>query len=769
MSLHFFGIRHHGPGCARALQRALQTLQPDIVLLEGPPEAEDILPLATDEAMVPPVAMLVYPSEAPQHGVFYPFAGFSPEWIAIRYALQQQIPLRLMDLPLTHRFAACLEADQQASEPADTDSLSTEQSTETDSNADAETQTATGENPAPEADWISALRMDPLAELSRAAGYEDQESWWEREIEQRSDSNDLFLAIQEAMTALREHAPQESLRDQQREAAMRQKIREAEKAGYQRIAVVCGAWHVPALAGKHSVKQDQALLKGLGKAKTCATWVPWSSDRLAYESGYGAGISSPGWYAHLWQSPDQAGLRWVTEAARLMRDAGLDASSASVIETVRLAEATAAMRDLPMAGLRELREAMLAVLCHGEAAPLQLIREQLEIGHHLGSVPPSAAAAPLQRDLEMQQKSLRLKPETVSKLIELDLREPNGRARSRLLHQLTVLGIHWGKRQSNSNRQGTFRESWLLEWRPEMAIRLIETSRYGNRIAEAAAACLSETARQADLPALTGLLDVAVLAELPKASAELLLLLQNQAALANDITHLMQALPPLVSVARYGDVRGTSQVQVLPIIHSLTERIMLGLPLACTGIDEASAEHMVSCIEGVQKAMDTLAEQALADSWFTCLQKLYLQDSIAPGVQGYALRLCYDKQRIDDEALMLQTHRMLSSGSPVAMATTWLSGLLSGSGLLLLHQDALWQIIDQWLSALPDEIFMERLALLRRAFSGFTPSERRQMGDKVRHLGSDGKRRAPAEIRVDTERASAVLPFLQHLLKESTV
>jgi hypothetical protein len=132
--------------------------------------------------MVPPVAMLVYPSEAPQHGVFYPFAGFSPEWIAIRYALQQQIPLRLMDLPLTHRFAACLEADQQASAPADTDSLRTEQRTETDSNADAETQTATGENPAPEADWISALRMDPLAELSRAAGYEDQESWWEREL-----------------------------------------------------------------------------------------------------------------------------------------------------------------------------------------------------------------------------------------------------------------------------------------------------------------------------------------------------------------------------------------------------------------------------------------------------------------------------------------------------------------------------------------------------------------------------------------------------------
>ena len=34
-----FGIRHHGPGSARSLERALGELQPDAVLIEGPPEA----------------------------------------------------------------------------------------------------------------------------------------------------------------------------------------------------------------------------------------------------------------------------------------------------------------------------------------------------------------------------------------------------------------------------------------------------------------------------------------------------------------------------------------------------------------------------------------------------------------------------------------------------------------------------------------------------------------------------------------------------------
>lgn len=79
-TVHLFGIRHHGPGCARSLVKALEELQPDCLLIEGPPEADDLLALADAEGMEPPVALLLYAPEAPKYAVFYPFAEFSPEW-----------------------------------------------------------------------------------------------------------------------------------------------------------------------------------------------------------------------------------------------------------------------------------------------------------------------------------------------------------------------------------------------------------------------------------------------------------------------------------------------------------------------------------------------------------------------------------------------------------------------------------------------------------------------------------------------------------------
>jgi hypothetical protein len=97
--VHLFGIRHHGPGSARSLEHALETLQPDCVLIEGPPDADELLPLAGHVGLVPPVALLVYLPDSPQRAVFYPFAQYSPEWRAIRFALSRRLPVRFIDLP----------------------------------------------------------------------------------------------------------------------------------------------------------------------------------------------------------------------------------------------------------------------------------------------------------------------------------------------------------------------------------------------------------------------------------------------------------------------------------------------------------------------------------------------------------------------------------------------------------------------------------------------------------------------------------------------
>src|ERR1700683_3824175 len=108
-----FGIRHHGPGSARSLLRALDGLKPDCILVEGPQDADDLIPLAGRDEMKPPVAILVHSTDEPSRAVYYPFATFSPEWNAIRWALKHDVPVRFMDLPQAQRMAIEIEEEKK--------------------------------------------------------------------------------------------------------------------------------------------------------------------------------------------------------------------------------------------------------------------------------------------------------------------------------------------------------------------------------------------------------------------------------------------------------------------------------------------------------------------------------------------------------------------------------------------------------------------------------------------------------------------------------
>ncbi len=736
MSIHVFGIRHHGPGCARSLRQALDALSPDIVLIEGPPDANSVLPLAADAAMRPPIALLVYRAEPPRQAVFYPFAEFSPEWQAIRFALQRGIAVRFMDLPMSLRLAM----------------------TKPDSEVER-----------------SEERIDPLIALATAAGYEDDhEMWWEHQIERRRDPVGLFDAIGEAMHAIRgDAAASISESDLLREAYMRQTIRAAMKEGRERIAVVCGAWHAPVLAEPGPAKPDADRLKGLAKSKVDVAWIPWTHSRLSYRSGYGAGIESPGWYRHLWLAPDRAPVRWLVEAARLLREQDLEAPSASVIEAVRLADALAAMRELGSPGLAELREAMLSVFCRGDATPLALVRTKLEIGHELGTVPESASVVPLQRELRDTQRRLRVKATDEIKILDLDLRKDNDRERSILFHRLITLDVNWATPEESEGKSGTFHELWELQWQPEMEVALVEASVWGNTIQDAASARICDRASRTDeLAALTTLLDHAILAELPDAIDRTLARVQDSAALSADIVHLMAALPPLVRTARYGDVRSTPSAHLRVVIDGLLERILVGIPVACASLDDEAAETMVKGMGGVQQGIETLDLREVRDEWIDLLRALAGRDGVHGLVRGWCCRTLFERQQMDDDDLQTRASVALSPAVERVQAAAWLEGILRGSGLLLLHLDGLWSALDRWIASLADDEFTSLLPLVRRAFASFNPAERRAMGEKIKRLLRGGARTSTARNRdhdgaerpVDAARAAMVLPVLAHLL-----
>ncbi|MFC5145489.1 DUF5682 family protein [Streptomyces aureoversilis] len=841
------GIRHHGPGSARAVRAALEQCRPAAVLIEGPPEADAIVSLAADEGMRPPVALLAHAVDDPGRAAFWPLAEFSPEWVAIRWALARGVPVRFIDLPAAHSLAPGEEnGPRPAPEPADATAQPTagpegpqpgapapgggerssraarsNRAARTGRAAAAEAHPAPGgpveeKPPAPHA----APCLDPLAALAAAAGYDDPEVWWEDTVEHRRgrDGDDAlapFAALAEAMAELRpafgdgngdaddgdaDGDGSGAARDLVREAHMRLRIRDARREFGDGIAVVCGAWHVPALAERRTVTADRQALKGLPKVKAAIGWVPWTHRRLSRHSGYGAGIDSPGWYGHLFHAADRPLERWMTKAARLLRDEDFPVSSAHVIEAVRLARSLAALRGRPLAGLTETTDAVRAVMCDGSDVPLALVRDRLVVGDVLGEVPESAPATPLQRDLSRLQRSLRLKPEADAREVEFDLRKDTDAARSRLLHRLRLLGVGWGEPVRSRAGTGTFRETWRLIWEPELAVRVAEASAWGTTVLAAATAkAEARVVGSAALADVTALAEHCLLADLPDALPAVMRVLADRAALDADVAHLAEALPALVRSVRYGDVRRTGTAALAEVAEGLAERVFVGLPAACAGLDADAAATMRGLVDEVHRAVGLLAsepgpgaeaggapeagtaapsrggpEPALRNRWAAVLRVLAEREGLPGGIRGRAVRLLLDDGLLPEGHAARLMGLALSAGAEPAVAAAWIEGFLGSGGAggtLLVHDERLLALVDDWLTAVPADSFTGVLPLLRRTFSAFDPGTRRALGEQIRRGGPGGAGAARGgraghgtAARLDEERAAAVLPTMRLLL-----
>lgn len=615
-----------------------------------------------------------------------------------------------------------------------------------------------------------AGRTDPIARLAAAAGYDDPERWWEDAVEHRASSTrQRFSLISEAMAAIREQDAEQLRQDTEtlrREAAMRKIIRAELRKHRERIAVVCGAYHAPVLEpdGFPSAAADTKLLAKLPKVKVTATWAPWTSGRLAITSGYGAGISSPGWYAHLfscWESgrSDAVVPSWLTRVARALRQEGLDAPPASVVEAVRLADALAAIRGRPSVGLAELNQATQTVLCAGSALPLQLIDRTLIIGQDLGRVPASAPLVPLAQDLARLQRRLRLKPSAAPTTIMLDLRKESQRERSLLLHRLRLLGIDWGRPADTGGTTGTFKEAWQLEWRPEFAVALVEAGVYGTTVLDAAEARVTEAAAEADLAALGALTEQALTADLPRALAAVTRALAEQTAHQHDTMTLLRAIGPLARTHRYGNVRQADTSVVAEVLESVVTRASIGLRPACSAVDDDAAAQLREAIDEAHRGVSL--SHLGADEWLPALDTVAADDGLHGLIGGRVNRILTDSGRLSSAEAALRLSRRLSRGAPVAAAAAWLEGFLDSDALLLLHDQQLLSMIDDWVAGIDQDSFDDLVPLLRRTFARFSPAERRQLGLRLRSMTVNG-RAGPART-VDPVDLAAAWPVVRRV------
>jgi hypothetical protein len=701
MNPTILGIRHHGTGSTRRVLERLHELRPDLVLVEGPPEFDTILKWAKPAEMCPPVAILGYNIDQPKQASFYPFADYSPEWQAMLYANTHNVPVQMIDLPLqlTMEIAASLEASQPRN-----------------------------------------LDKDPLLHLAEIEGFSNSEIWWEHRFESNRsdiDAATYFEAVMTTMQALRQAEIPSSLdiENKYREAWMRQIIRAAQKKMYANIVVVCGAWHAPMLLDIATTQAvDNDILKQLPKSKINigATWVPWTNERLGIQSGYGAGVRTPGWSEHRWKYPKDTGAEWLSSVAQAFRSKKMDISTAHVMEALRLSETLAAMRNLSAPTLEEYNEATATVMCMGDKIQLDWIHKQLVIGHKIGKVPEKLPQLPIQADFEQHIKRLRLKRSESPRAMELDLREQNELDKSIFLHRLSALQIKWGEVSEPDGAKGTFREIWELTWRPEMEVEIITRGTWGNTIEEAATNWLMQRANSATtIHGLTQLIEHALPGALYTVNEHILHRLGDLAALSSDVFDLMSAVAPFARAMRYGNVRNTDKVALETLLEGMVRRIFVGFPNVGYGLDDDSATQLFGLMTKMQDALEVVERPEWLEGWYDALLKT--QQNCHPLVLGYKTRLLLNAKRQSVPETAQQFGLALSSGNPAAYSAAWLEGFLKGSGSILLYDHVLWNILYQWTDQLPEDSFNELLPILRRTFSVYEPSERRRIGEKAKN------------------------------------
>jgi hypothetical protein len=462
----------------------------------------------------------------------------------------------------------------------------------------------------------------------------------------------------------------------------------------------------------------------------------------------------------------------MVKVAALLRAEQLEASPASVVEAVRLAEALATMRGRPLAGLAECTDSARSVLGGGYDTVLNLIARRLVVGDAIGEVPPGAPTVPLAADLAAQQRRLRLKPESGARALELDLRRDTDLARSQLLHRLDLLAVPWGKVAAERRGTGTFREEWTLRWEPELSVRVIEASLYGTTLEAAATAKTVEAAGSAaDVAEVTHLVEQCLLAELAAALPAVMAALDERAALSTDVGELMDALSPLARVLRYGTVRRTEVAALEQVVHGLVARLCVSLGPAMVSLDDAAAAAMTTRISAVSVALAPLADQSLRREWLRTLAALSATPALHGLPVGRASRIVFDADLITADEVARRLSAALSRGEDPGHGASWIEGLLAGSGLLLVHDRGLLALIDEWVARVSTDIFNDVLPLLRRSFALFEQGERRLIGDAVRHLGvqgGGGSLRLGEQARdvdhLDQQRAEAVLPLVSLLL-----
>ncbi|MFE2977301.1 DUF5682 family protein [Streptomyces sp. NPDC059258] len=779
------GVRHHAPSLAAALPKLLDAAAPDVLLVELPAEFQPWLGWLAHEETEAPVALAAVPGAGPagERGpAFYPFADFSPELVALRWAAINGVPAVACDLPLADRAWAGGDDGAPAPVPG----------------------AASAPVPGEGHGLSTALR-------ARLTG-RDGDDLWDRLVETQAPGSTPEALRRAALLtgwALRHEAEAYGgvhRTDLVREACMRGHVAEALASG-RRPAVVVGAFHTPALlrsAAEGGGAADVDGVTGVAAANRAAgepesgctvSLIPYTYPLLDSRSGYPAGIRDPEWQHTVLEAAGnpaavhEALIRTAVRLCAALREQGHPYGPADGREIVRVAGDLARLRDLPAPGRGELLEAVQTVLGRGETygtgrAVAQAL-ERVLVGSRTGRPAPAAPRSGLSPAVEAETAALALPgPQDAHERTPRDLRldparSPLDRRRDLLLRRLTVCGIPYAREQEVTGAAGGegLTTRWQVRWTPATAAMLTAAGARGVTPAQAAEGVLRQ--RHAAERAAGGSTAAQVVGGLAEAAAcglpaladerltELAAVLPESGTLPEllaglDLLDRIDAghLPGLATSTGPEDPSGGSgDPSDGPAAPDAADAARAARTAHAAELLTAAAVRQVDGLTGSEKPEDARALLELAQR-ADRLGGIRLTDALARlagdgapliAAAAGAVRVLtgHEEAAAFGERVASWVDGAVHSTSRATL-TARLTGVLTVAGpLLTVGVGALDPLLDRVVE-LDDSAFLARLPALRGGFDTLSPAARdrllgtveERLGERVGHLDADD----PAEL-----------------------
>lgn len=432
------GVRHHSATLARVMPQILAAAEPERILLELPPEFEEWIPWLGHAETRAPVALAGCRDDGADL-CFYPFADFSPELAAVRWAVAHRIPVHAIDLPVAERTSKFV---RRQSEP-----------------------------------------RGLLRSLMRRTQAKDVGQLWDTLIESRGIASTPEQIRRAALLfgwALRWNDTRPDDYDLRREVSMRQFLADY---GTDRSVAIVGSYHASALLPEpiHWWPPEDIVASEdhVPDATVATAIIPYAFDQLDERSGYPAGIRDPVWHQKVFQASnaeeiDESLVDLVVRVCRELRGAGRPMNAADAMEVVRVSRDLARVRSLPAPGRQELIEAMQLCLTQGQlygaGRSVAQAMGVVLVGDRSGTLPDDVPRCGLAPHVEEILKDLNLPgPSTLGKdkRLRLDpLRSSLDRAREVVFQQLLVCQISYASPADDGSAgdRESLTSVWTVKW-----------------------------------------------------------------------------------------------------------------------------------------------------------------------------------------------------------------------------------------------------------------------------------------------------------------